>query len=105
MSSAVRDLGSSSPEPADVRQMEQEIAATRKELSRTLDALQARFSPRQRLHAAIQNARERGSQLADRGGEIAREAAKHVRRDPLPYVVAAVSVIAIFAARTVTRRR
>jgi hypothetical protein len=105
MSTTAPDVESSSPAPPEVRQIEAEIEATREELDRTLDALQARLSPRRRLQAALQNARERGSQLADRSGELARDAAEHVRREPLPYVVATVGVIAIFAARMVLRRR
>lgn len=105
MSTAVRELVSGSAAHADVRQIEADIEATREELGRTLDALQMKFSPRRRLHAALQNARERSAWLVDRGGEIARDAAEAVRRDPLPYVVAAVSVVAIFAARMVIRRR
>jgi hypothetical protein len=105
MSTAADDLDSSSPDHADVRRIEAEIEATREELGRTLEALEMKFSPRRRLQAALQTARERGSQLVDRGGELARDAAKVVRRDPLPYVVATVCVVAIFAARMVIRRR
>jgi hypothetical protein len=106
MSAAAPELGaSSSSENSDVHQIELEIEATREELDRTLNALQARLSPRRRLQAAIRNARDRGSRLADRGGELARDAAGVVRRQPLPFVVAAVGVVAIFAARMVIRRR
>ncbi len=106
MSTAERELGSASPPGAtDVHQIELEIEATRAELDRTLHALQARFSPRLRLRAALQHARDRGSRIADRGGDLARDAAGLVRREPLPFVVAAVGVVAIFAARMVMRRR
>jgi hypothetical protein len=102
-----RGASSSSPTQAtqDVHRIELEIEATREELDRTLDALQARLSPRRRLEAAMREARDRGSRLADRGGELARDAAGMVRRQPLPFVVAAVGVVAIFAARMVIRRR
>jgi hypothetical protein len=105
MSTAADDLDSSAQDEPDVRQIEAEIEATREELGRTLDALELKFSPRRRLHAALQTARERGTQLVDRGGALAHEAAAVVRRDPLPFVVAAVSVVSIFAARMVRRRR
>lgn len=106
MSTAAQDLGSSgSSGTQSVHEIELEIEATREELDRTLDALQARLSPRRRLQAAIRSARVRGNRLADRGGELARDAAGMVKRQPLPFVVAAVGVIAIFAARVAIRRR
>ncbi len=103
MSTAAQELGGS--DSSDVHQIELEIEATREELERTLDALQARLSPRRRLQAAMRNARDRGSELADRGGALARDAAGVVRRQPLPFVVAAVGVVAVFTARMVIRRR
>ena len=92
------------PELADIHKIELEIEATRAELDRTLEALQARLSPRRRMQTALRNARVRGSQIADRSGDLARDAAGLVRREPLPFIIAAVGVIAIFAARSVIRR-
>ena len=106
MSARGRELGSSSsPAATDVHQIELEIEATREELDRTLDALQARLSPRRRLQAALRNARDRSNRLADRGGELARDAVGLVRREPLPFVVAGVGVLALIAVGMVMRRR
>jgi hypothetical protein len=91
-------------EPADIHKIELEIEATRAELNRTLEALQARLSPRRRLQTALRNARVRGSRIADRSGDLVRDATGLVRREPLPFIIAAVGVIAIFAARRVIRR-
>jgi hypothetical protein len=104
-SSSASRSASSSTGTQDVREIELEIEATREELNRTLDALQARLSPRRRLQAVMRNARDRGSRIADRGTELARDAADMVKRQPLPFVVATVGVIAIFAARMVIRGR
>lgn len=95
---------SSGSDLAEIHQIELEIEATRAELNRTLEALQARLSPRRRLQTALRNARVRGSRIADRSGDLVRDATGMVRREPLPFVIAAVGVMAIFAARTVIRR-
>lgn len=47
--------------------IEQEIDGTREELARTLDALESRISPRQRLNAAAQSVRERSGRLMQSG--------------------------------------
>ncbi len=106
MSTAARTVGSKgSSGTEDVHQIELEIEATREELDRTLDALQARLSPRLRLQAAVRNARERGSRLADRSAELTRGAVELVRREPVPFAAAAVGVLAIIAVGIVIRRR
>jgi hypothetical protein len=96
--------GSSGSDLAAIHRIELEIEATRAELNRTLEALQARLSPRRRLQAALRNARVRSSQIADRSGDFVRDATGVVRREPLPFVIAAVGVVAIFAARTAMKR-
>lgn len=90
----------STAQPADVRQIEQEIEATRAELDRTLAALQARLSPRRRVQAALRTARERG-------GELAQQTLQLARQQPIAFVVAGmslVSLLAFFAARAPGRR-
>ena len=96
--------GSSGSDLAEIHRIELEIETTRAELNRTLEALQARLSPRRRLQTALRNARVRGSQIADRSGDLVRDATGVVRREPLPFVIAAVGVVAIFAARAAVRR-
>jgi Protein of unknown function (DUF3618) len=93
-----------SPTAWDVRQIELEIEATRHELDRTLDALQGRFSIRRRLQKALRPLRVQGREFAERGEQLARTATAAVRRQPLPYVVAVVTIAALFAARAATRR-
>jgi hypothetical protein len=95
---------SRSPARLDVREIEVAIEETRRELDRTLDALQGRFSIRRRFESTLRPLRAQGRELADRGSELARNATEAVRRRPLPYVVGVVTVVAIFAARAAARR-
>jgi Protein of unknown function (DUF3618) len=105
MSLPASDTGAAGSRAAvDVRYIEFEIEATRRELDRTLDALQGRFSIRRRLQRTLRPLRAQGRELAERGSQLARTATTAVRRQPLPYVVAFVTVVAVFAARTATRR-
>lgn len=48
-------------------EIEREIEGTREHLSRTLDELQARLSPRQRLNSAAESMRARGEEWLQRG--------------------------------------
>lgn len=52
---------------ADPQEMEQEIEHTRAELDRTLDELQSRLSPRERLRAAANSARQWGQRVYSQG--------------------------------------
>ena len=64
--------GEESPE-----QIERQIEGTRQKLARTLDALEAKLSPRQRLQAVSQSA-------LDFGGRFAHAATKAVTPRPPP---------------------
>jgi hemerythrin superfamily protein len=54
----MNETSSRSPE-----EIQMDIENTRAQLDRTLDALQSRLSPRQRLHAVADSARERGGRV------------------------------------------
>jgi hemerythrin superfamily protein len=59
-----RPAGSYSGRSAE--DIENDIERTRADLDRTLDALQSKLSPRERLHAASESARELGQRFASR---------------------------------------
>jgi hemerythrin superfamily protein len=68
-------MNSTTPETSELEQqgkrspeeIEQEIDGTREELARTLEALESRLSPRQRLNAAAESARATGERLLHTG--------------------------------------
>jgi hypothetical protein len=81
---------------SDPAAIERDIEATRAELNRTLNALQARLSPRQRLSEVIDSASTNGSELLDRVVTTA-------RRNPAPFVFVGLSLA--FMLINGTRRR
>jgi hypothetical protein len=46
----------------------------------------------------------RGGRVVERGGEMARTAIEMGRRHPFPFVVAGMTLLAVFAARAAGRR-
>lgn len=89
----------------ELSQMEREIAATRAELDRTLDALQAKLSPRRRMRALMVSMHERTDAFSAYSGELVRGATNFVKRQPTPFIVATAAVIgAIVLARFLSRR-
>jgi hypothetical protein len=83
---------------ADLSAMEQNIELTRRDLDETLEALQDRLSPRRRLRAAVQAARETGSTLAQNVTSTA-------RRYRTPALIVSACVLLAIAARAIAQRR
>jgi hypothetical protein len=82
-----------------VQNIERELEVTRRELDRTLDVLQGRFSVRQRVKEALGPMRARGHEIFERGRDLGRTATAAVRQQPLPYIAAAITVVAFFTVR------
>jgi hypothetical protein len=70
----------------DPSEIERDIDATREELAKTLDALQARLSIRRRVDSALTSAREGGRTVADIATHV-------VKEHPVPLAMVAVPLI------------
>lgn len=75
-------------------EIERDIELTRRELGRTLDALQARLSVRRRVDAALETAQENGRRFADLAVSTAR------RFPAAATALVALPVLIFIAART-----
>jgi hypothetical protein len=89
-------------DPADI---ERAIESTRHELDRTLDALQAKLSPRQRLEDAVDTARDAIDTARTTGRRVANDVEEMVRRNPVPFMVIAGTVLAAIVAGALLRNR
>jgi hypothetical protein len=88
--------------PEDI---EREIRHTREELERTLDALQAKLSPRRRLEEAVDTARDAVGTVRSSGRRIANDLQDRVRRDPVPFIaIGGLLLVAIVAGALIQRR-
>lgn len=72
--------------------LQQEIDATRADVGRTLDALQARLSPGQLLDQAL-------GLFKEHGGEMARNAGVAIKRNPIPMVLTGVGLAWLIASQ------
>jgi hypothetical protein len=84
--------------PKDPGELERQIERTRQELDRTLEALQARLSPRRRLKEAVASARENSVKWA---GDVREK----IKRDPMPFAVVGGTVLLAIVAGSLIRRR
>jgi hypothetical protein len=89
-------------EPADI---EREIEHTRHELDRTLDALQAKLSPRRRLEEAVDNARDAIDTARSTSRRLAGDVQEMVRRDPVPFIVIGGTLLVAIVAGALIRGR
>jgi hypothetical protein len=89
-------------EPAEIARA---IEHTRHELERTLDALQAKLSPRRRLDDAVDNAREAIDHTRGAGRKLAGDVLEMYRRDPKPFLVVGGALLAAIVAGALMRRR
>jgi hypothetical protein len=82
----------------DPGEIEREIEQTRQNLDRTLEALQAKLSPRRRLEGAVASAREQGSKWA---GDVQ----AMIKRDPRSFAVVGGTVLLAIVAGSLMRKR
>jgi hypothetical protein len=82
----------------DPGEIEREIEQTRQELDRTLEALQAKLSPRRRIEEAVASVRENGLKWA---GDVR----ERVKRDPMPFAVVGGTLLLAIVAGSLMRRR
>jgi len=89
-------------DPVDI---EREIANTRQELERTLDALQAKLSPRRRLEDAVDSARDAMDTARSTSRRLAGDVQEMIRRDPVPFLVVGGTLLAAIVAGALFRDR
>jgi hypothetical protein len=89
-------------EPADI---ERAIESTRHELERTLDALQAKLSPRQRLEDAAETALDAIDTVRGTGRQLVGDAQEMFRRNPVPFLVVGGTLLAAIVAGALIRNR
>lgn len=89
-------------DPVDI---EREIANTRQELERTLDALQAKLSPRRRLEDAVDSARDAMDTARSTSRRLAGNVQEMIRRDPVPFLVVGGTLLAAIVAGALFRDR
>lgn len=82
-----------------------EIERTRQALDDTLDALQARLSPRERLEEAVETTRDALDVARESGKRIAGDVQEMIRRDPVPFLVIGGVVLAAVIAGVMMRDR
>jgi chromosome segregation ATPase len=76
----------------DPAEIEREIEHTREELDRTLEALQAKLSPRRQLEQALTHARASSRRVTHSAVEM-------MKRNPVPFaIVGATLLVALIAA-------
>jgi hypothetical protein len=85
--------------------IEREIENTRHELERTLDALQAKLSPRRRLEGAMDTARDAMDTARSTGRRVADDVQEMIRRNPTPFIVVGGTLLAAIVAGAWMRRR